>query len=620
VLGRLLAGAGRAMEAEAQERAVIAHHRGRERRDEDALVRAELRLSRLLVHRGEPEGEALLRAIIARAGDPPDSLIEAHAALAGLLEDRGSAEAAVLAARGAALADRYCEEPLAMDVLRLLLGPWGDDDGAVQWPTTGAVLQASHGRISNPLPLDEHGHPTPDGVRSEVVFGPLRPFACSCGKYAGLRSWGTICEVCRVAVEAVTPRRSRFGHVALATPAVHPAATTTIARLLDLDEPEVIAIRDFESQLAGDSGPAALESALRNLYLEGEAERLAEATAQGRLRGRAQLIADSAATVATFLRDHLRPEALILHALPVLPPDLDPAVHPALRAKGRSEIEQAYARVLTTNAAIEQLVAAGAPLETASVVLQRDIDALIGLFASLPAIAGRAPPGDTHRATFEVLPGTILLPAFDLGSFVFSAGKAFVLDDPAIGAVLAVTCLHLFGPAGGLPAQMLAGQVAHTVESATLDDAFDETLVAITAGAIEVPGARASDDFSDVAALALPTPDNAVRLHLAATDPRPGERVYLAAPVRAGAPRSQRLHPATVRATTASGSTLIEFDVTDLDVGGTSGAPLLSARDTVAGMMVRFQRGRESGILLGTMVPASRLRELLRRAIEARQP
>lgn len=385
VLGRLLAGAGRAAEAESQERAVIAHHRGREPRDEDALVRAELRLSRLLVHRGEPEGEALLRAIIARAGDPPDSLIEAHAVLTGLLEDRGSAEAAVIAARGAALADRYCEEPLAMDVLRLLLGPWGDDDGAVQWPTTGAVLQASHGRISNPLPLDEHGHPTPDGVRSEVVFGPLRPFACSCGKYAGLRSWGTICEVCRVAVEAVTPRRSRFGHIALATPAVHPAATTTIARLLDLDEAEVVAIRDFESQLAGDTGPAALESALRNLYLEGEAERLAEATAQCRVRGRVQLIADSAATVAAFLRDDLRPEALILHALPVLPPGLDPAVHPALRAKGRSEIEQACARVLTTNAEIEQLAAAGAPLETASVALQREIDALIGLFSSLPA-------------------------------------------------------------------------------------------------------------------------------------------------------------------------------------------------------------------------------------------
>ena len=371
------------------------------------------------------------------------------------------------------------------------------------------------------------------------------------------------------AERAAGTRRWRFGHVPLASPVVHPAAVRVIALLLDIGEDEVRALRDLESP--DPSGPDELQGRLRGLDLEGEAERLAEARIQGRIRGSAQPLDRRAATIAALLAEGIRPEDTILHAIPVLPPDIDVTAHPRLGGVDRAEVERAYGRLLAANAEVARLVEGGAadadeppdgsPLREARRALQRAADSLFGAFSSLPVHASTAPLGETHTPPFELPAGAVLTPSFSMGSAVFRAGRAFVLDDPAVGRPLLVTCLHLFGPAGGLPEQLSSRQVAWTISGATLLDAFEGIEMAESERAIEVPGARADEDVSDVAALLLPSPGHAARLHLSEQDVADGERVYLAAPVRAGAPLSQRLHPATVLARTASGSLLLELDV-----------------------------------------------------------
>jgi len=620
-LGPSFARAGRTAEAEAQERAVIDYHARLHPPDEDALASAELRLARLLASTGRSEeGESIARAIIARndetSSPPSRTLIDSYATVVGLLDDRGSAEARTFEAAGRALAARHCDEPIAADVLQSLLGPFDCNGDELRWIAGDRVLHESRGGVSNPRALDEHGHPTPDGVRSEVVFGPLRDFACRCVKYDGFRHWGAICEACRVELEASSLRRWRFGHISLAHPVVHPGTVPLIATLLDLHETQVAAIRDFEGALEGERGPIALEIGLRNLDLESEIQRLEQARAQGRLRGRVFSIERRLAVVSAFARAGVQPGSMILHALPVLPPDLDLEAHATLRTIDRSEVERAYGAVLAANADVTRTLAEDAPIVAAARLLQRNVDALFATLSPPQAPPEHTAPAETHVPAFELARGAVARPTFAMGSASLRAGKVFVLDDRSLARPLAVTCLHLFGPAGGLPQQLLSEQVAWTIARATLVDAFDGDDLTVTGRALDVPGARAGDDFSDVAALLLPTPGNARALRLSDNDAANGERVYLAAPVRAGAPASQRLHPATVLATTASGSTLIELDVTDLDLGGTSGAPVLRDPDTVVGMFVRCRKTESSDLLLGTMVPASRLRELLRRAIE----
>ena len=80
----------------------------------------------------------------------------------------------------------------------------------------------SNGEVKNPETINYRTlKPEKDGLLCEKVFGPVRDWECSCGKYKRIRFKGIICERCGVEVARSKVRRERMGHIELASPVVH---------------------------------------------------------------------------------------------------------------------------------------------------------------------------------------------------------------------------------------------------------------------------------------------------------------------------------------------------------------------------------------------------------------
>ena len=63
--------------------------------------------------------------------------------------------------------------------------------------------------------------PEKDGLFCEKIFGPVHDDECNCGKYKGKKFSGITCDRCGVTVDEAKVRRSRMGHIELATAVTH---------------------------------------------------------------------------------------------------------------------------------------------------------------------------------------------------------------------------------------------------------------------------------------------------------------------------------------------------------------------------------------------------------------
>ena len=80
----------------------------------------------------------------------------------------------------------------------------------------------SHGAIENPDTVNYRtGKPKPKWLFCEAIFGPVKNYECSCGKYKWVRYKGIVCERCWVEVTTSRVRRERMWHVDLAVPVIH---------------------------------------------------------------------------------------------------------------------------------------------------------------------------------------------------------------------------------------------------------------------------------------------------------------------------------------------------------------------------------------------------------------
>jgi len=59
-------------------------------------------------------------------------------------------------------------------------------------------------------------------LHDQRIFGPTRDLTCACGKYAGHRFKGMVCDMCGVKVTQRSSRSRRFGHIEFATNVPHP--------------------------------------------------------------------------------------------------------------------------------------------------------------------------------------------------------------------------------------------------------------------------------------------------------------------------------------------------------------------------------------------------------------
>lgn len=84
------------------------------------------------------------------------------------------------------------------------------------------VRQWSHGEVTKSETINYKTlKPEKGGLFDEVIFGPIKDYECSCGKYKKVKYRGKVCEKCGVEITESIVRRERMGHIELATPIAH---------------------------------------------------------------------------------------------------------------------------------------------------------------------------------------------------------------------------------------------------------------------------------------------------------------------------------------------------------------------------------------------------------------
>ncbi|MBP9838642.1 MAG: DNA-directed RNA polymerase subunit beta', partial [Proteobacteria bacterium] len=88
--------------------------------------------------------------------------------------------------------------------------------------TSDDILSWSHGEVTKPETINYRTFkPEKDGLFCEKIFGPVKDYECSCGKYKRVRYKGVVCDRCGVQVTTSKVRRERMGHIELASPVAH---------------------------------------------------------------------------------------------------------------------------------------------------------------------------------------------------------------------------------------------------------------------------------------------------------------------------------------------------------------------------------------------------------------
>ena len=104
----------------------------------------------------------------------------------------------------------------------------------------------SHGEVRQAETINYRTYrPERDGLFCERIFGPIRDWECSCGKYKRVKHKGIVCDRCGVEVTVSRVRRERMGHVELAVPVSHiwffKCTPSRIGTILDIPSSQLVA-------------------------------------------------------------------------------------------------------------------------------------------------------------------------------------------------------------------------------------------------------------------------------------------------------------------------------------------------------------------------------------------
>ncbi|MFP3037360.1 MAG: DNA-directed RNA polymerase subunit beta' [Candidatus Karelsulcia muelleri] len=111
------------------------------------------------------------------------------------------------------------------------------------------ILKTSYGEVLKPETINYRTHkPEKDGLFCERIFGPIKDFECTCGKFKKFRYKGFICKKCGVEIIETKVRRERMGHINLVVPIVHiwGFRSNKIGYILDLSSQQLEMIIYYE--------------------------------------------------------------------------------------------------------------------------------------------------------------------------------------------------------------------------------------------------------------------------------------------------------------------------------------------------------------------------------------
>ena len=278
------------------------------------------------------------------------------------------------------------------------------------------IREWSRGEVKKPETINYRTlKPERDGLFCERIFGPMKDWECHCGKYKRVRYKGIVCDRCGVEVTKSKVRRERMGHIELAAPVAHiwyfKGIPSRIALILDVSPRNLEKVIYFASYIVTDKGDTGLmkaqvlnekeyheavekygkdsfkaemgAEAIYKLLTEVDLDKLSESLkkelAKASEQKKAKLI-KRLDTVESFRLSENKPEWMIMHVIPVIPPELRPMVQLDGGRFATSDLNDLYRRVINRNNRLKRLLELGAPeiiVRNEKRMLQESVDALI---------------------------------------------------------------------------------------------------------------------------------------------------------------------------------------------------------------------------------------------------
>ncbi|MEW6008031.1 MAG: DNA-directed RNA polymerase subunit beta' [Candidatus Omnitrophota bacterium] len=257
--------------------------------------------------------------------------------------------------------------------------------------------------------------PEKDGLFCEKIFGPVRDWECNCGKYKGIKFKGITCDRCGVTLDHSSVRRTRMGHIELATPVTHiwffKAVPSRLSAMLDLSLRDLEKIIYYEEYIVTDPketplkkkellseekyqeylekynngfeakiGAEAILALLKELDLEAFSRKLRKQAEDSKDGTGSRRIVKILKIIDDFHKSGNKPEWMVLTVLPVIPPDLRPLVPLDGGRFATSDLNDLYRRVINRNNRLKKLLELNAPdiiVRNEKRMLQEAVDALL---------------------------------------------------------------------------------------------------------------------------------------------------------------------------------------------------------------------------------------------------
>lgn len=286
----------------------------------------------------------------------------------------------------------------------------------------------SYGEVKKPETINYRTlRPERDGLFCAKIFGPTKDYECLCGKYKRIKHRGVVCDKCGVEVTLSNVRRERMGHIELASPVahiwflkslpsrmgmvldmplrdiehvlyfeayavidildrldvpVHPKDGKTLIKKGDILSPEqynFLVENDESDKLDVGIGADAVRRMLQSIELDSEIVTIKEEMATTRSETNLKKLAKRLKVLEGFKRSEMKPEWMIMDAVPVLPPELRPLVALDGGRFATSDLNDLYRRVINRNNRLRKLIQLRAPeiiLRNERRMLQEAVDSL----------------------------------------------------------------------------------------------------------------------------------------------------------------------------------------------------------------------------------------------------
>ena len=304
---------------------------------------------------------------------------------------------------------------------------------AIQVASPEAIRSWSKGEVKNPETINYRTFkPEKGGLFCERIFGPVKDWECSCGKYKRIKHRGVVCDRCGVEVTLARVRRERMGHIELAVPVCHiwffKCMPSRIGLVLDMTARNLERVIYYEDYMVIDPGTTplkqnqllseheyrearetygpdafiakmgaeAVRDALAKVDLAKQIEFLQQAMTETKSKQIRKKIAKRIKLLQGLQSSKSRPEWMILTVLPVIPPDLRPLVPLEGGRFATSDLNDLYRRVINRNNRLKNLLQLKTPeviIRNEKRMLQEAVDALFD-----NGRHGRAVTGAGNRA------------------------------------------------------------------------------------------------------------------------------------------------------------------------------------------------------------------------------